>query len=725
MVVWAAVVAPAPLFGVPRTIYVDAGCGDDSWTGLSPMCAAPNGPKRTIQAGIDVSLNEDSIRVSPGTYTEMIDFGGRAIHVIAVAGPAFTAIDGEWARHVARFENGEGPGSVLEGFTIARGSAGGLDGGAIVMVDASPVIRRCVFLSSRDAERGGAVAALRGSPTFVDCRFESHAAGVSGGALWLGGAGGAPAITRCVFRDNSAGTIGGAIHISNPAANIAESLFERNSTLDDEAGAGGAIYVSDSGAVTIRRTVFRSNRSAHGGAVATVFSGATVLNGVFRRNTAGVSGGAWHGVGGGGLQIAGALFHENESFMPGGALYVDTQSTALEIAHCTAFANRFTSSAGAGGFLYSVDAEVTILNSIVRNNGVDPIATDSPESVSVHSTNIDGGWAAAGSLNIDVDPLFVGVATGDFRLRADSACAEAGRDNFVPGSLTEDLAGHPRITDLPCLPDGAAAFAGVDRVDMGAYELPPTDCNASGGNDVCEIRSGAGDDCNRNAILDDCEQSPFPAIMVNNQTGVPDSQWLGAPNDVYAGIGARGVRFDLGGGRIVNRPGPDLSVYEVDFGGPEFSFLDVLVSEDGVYYQSLKGSENVLTRVPGDGTHGNDLFGRSYDLNGSGVRAARYILLDGLGAGDAGAQNGFDLDGVAVIQYAAGDCPGDFDGDGDVDPDDMAALPVCLSGPGLAPNPAEPLTPQECLEAFDTDFDEDVDLQDVRIIYLYFDVPPA
>ena len=33
------------------TIYVNGACGDDAWTGLSPDCEAPDGPKATIQAG--------------------------------------------------------------------------------------------------------------------------------------------------------------------------------------------------------------------------------------------------------------------------------------------------------------------------------------------------------------------------------------------------------------------------------------------------------------------------------------------------------------------------------------------------------------------------------------------------------------------------------------------------------------------------------------------------
>ncbi|MCC6907315.1 MAG: hypothetical protein IT430_05180 [Phycisphaerales bacterium] len=51
------------------TYYVNGSCGDDSWTGLSPVCEAPNGPKATIQAGINAADHFDSVEVADGIYT--------------------------------------------------------------------------------------------------------------------------------------------------------------------------------------------------------------------------------------------------------------------------------------------------------------------------------------------------------------------------------------------------------------------------------------------------------------------------------------------------------------------------------------------------------------------------------------------------------------------------------------------------------------------------------
>jgi len=84
-----------------------------------------------------------------------------------------------------------------------------------------------------------------------------------------------------------------------------------------------------------------------------------------------------------------------------------------------------------------------------------------PPAPVVSYSNIEGGWAGDG--NIDTDPKFRDVLSGDYRLQADSPCLDTGRNDAVPTDITTDLDGNLRIIDSNG--DGSAV------VDMGAYEF--------------------------------------------------------------------------------------------------------------------------------------------------------------------------------------------------------------------------------------------------------------
>jgi hypothetical protein len=148
------------------TRYV-APCGNDTWTGASPVCAAPDGPKRTIQAAINVSGTGDTVQVADGTYSgpgnRDMDFGGRAITVQHVGDPSLCVIDcGGSAADPHRafyFHIGETAASArLEGFTIRNGWAADT-GGAVYCNGGAPRISGCEF-DHNTGDRGAAVFAI-------------------------------------------------------------------------------------------------------------------------------------------------------------------------------------------------------------------------------------------------------------------------------------------------------------------------------------------------------------------------------------------------------------------------------------------------------------------------------------------------------------------------------------------------------------------------------------
>lgn len=148
-------------------------------------------------------------------------------------------------------------------------------------------------------------------------------------------------------------------------------------------------------------------------------------------------------------------------------------------------------------------------------------------------------------------------------------------------------------------------------------------------------------------------QNSFPTVLIENGVGTNDSVFLGAPDDVYLGLGRAQVTYDFGDWVIVNRDAAvDLNVYEVDFGSQEFSQMTVLVSQDGVNFISVKASEQNLVRIAGDNArHTGNTFGKSYDLGG--LDWARYVRIDGLSNTNPGSSNGFDLDAMGAHEVMA------------------------------------------------------------------------
>ena len=104
----------------------------------------------------------------------------------------------------------------------------------------------------------------------------------------------------------------------------------------------------------------------------------------------------------------------------------------------------------------------------------------------------------------------------------------------------------------------------------------------------------------------------FPTVLSANTTGAADSNFVGAPDDAYVGLGNRAVTYDLGDLRVTDGAGGDFNVYEVDSGGAEFQLLRVEVSADGLSFVDVTASAAAKVEVGGDDVHGNAGFARSF-----------------------------------------------------------------------------------------------------------------
>ena len=112
-------------------------------------------PSGSIQAAIVASASGGRVLVPPGTYTEQIDFLGKAIQVIGLQGAQQTTINGGGSGPVVSFASGEGTTSVLRGFTITGGSSTFGAGGIRASLGATPTILDCVIKQNNGRNGGG------------------------------------------------------------------------------------------------------------------------------------------------------------------------------------------------------------------------------------------------------------------------------------------------------------------------------------------------------------------------------------------------------------------------------------------------------------------------------------------------------------------------------------------------------------------------------------------
>ena len=143
-----------------------------------------SGDHRTIQAGIDAAADGDEVIVGDGTYTGMgnkdLYFHGKAITVRSENGPENTIIDCEGDGRGINFQSGEGSDSIIQGITIAHGTA--YMGGGIYCSDSSPSINNCRIIgNSAGSEGGGIYTRSNSSPTILNCVFSGNTADYGGG----------------------------------------------------------------------------------------------------------------------------------------------------------------------------------------------------------------------------------------------------------------------------------------------------------------------------------------------------------------------------------------------------------------------------------------------------------------------------------------------------------------------------------------------------------------
>ncbi|MCA9320944.1 MAG: hypothetical protein KDB53_09425 [Planctomycetes bacterium] len=413
----------------------------------------------TIQSAINAAPIQSVVVVASGTYNESISFLGKAIRVLGVQGPISTTINAGGANTVVALDNGEGPGSILDGFTVTGGQGTiGRAGG--IQIDNAPVIRNCRVINN-----SGGLGAGGGIHTDGTSRVENtRIAGNVGGANIGVGRGGA-----------------GGIHVANGSIDVFDSVIANNtggSSPSGPGGAGGVFYnILDSAFLT--RCAVSGNtggsgaRGGAGGVGCTGDSGGIVESCRVFQNTGGNGTTALGGAGGmqaisGSPRVVNSFFWENQGGSspagsgPGGLLGTDDSS--FFVINCTLTKNHVTPGPGAAGgirFHNLITGSPRVQNTIVWGNGAGPELVTMPApgpngtAPIVEHCDIQGGFPGTG--NFDCAPAFVNAASDDYHLKAGSPCIDNGTTSGVFFLPTTDFDGDPRPVGL--------------EVDVGADEF--------------------------------------------------------------------------------------------------------------------------------------------------------------------------------------------------------------------------------------------------------------
>lgn len=461
---------------------------------VGSVCAAGTlnvpGGFPTIQAAIDAAAAGDTVLVADGTYmgsgNSEIDFLQKAITLRSASGPANCILDGQSSTRLVRFHRGEGPNSVLQGFTLRSGfvdpsSPGDKFGAGILCENSNPTIIECIVTGNVAAGSGAGIQCSASAPLIADCIVVGNVSENDGAGINCVN-GSDATIVRCLVSGNSTMEFNGAgVRCISSDPSIIDCDIVGNAA----AFKGGAIRCRLCNA-TVINTRIRDNASSENGGGASVYHGnLTFFNCEFANNATGRAGGALFSQGGA-VRLRNCLVFGNRSDDQGGGLHlVDAQRSS--IVNCTIAANQ---AVRAGGGVWIRYTPQRIQNCVIWDNNPDAIRDLNGLGVVAFSI-VEGGWAGSG--NLDADPHFISTVTEDFHPGPGSPAIDAGSSPLVPrdsrdldgdGDTSErlpiDLGGLARILDDSGVPDSGTAGDQSAVVDIGAYEFQGVTSNCPG-----------------------------------------------------------------------------------------------------------------------------------------------------------------------------------------------------------------------------------------------------
>ncbi len=371
----------------------------------------------TIQAGIDVATDGDTILIADGIYSGNnninLNWNGTAKHIVIKSenGSTHCVLDCNYEGRGFILDSEQDNRDIIDGLTITNGWA----------KTVSPIL-----------SGGGAILCDGTSPQIINCHLIHNIAGDSvnsilnsyfadGGAIDCINLS-APIIKNNIIRHNFANHTGGGSHFGDQSSGIVENnIIDNNRNYGCYGGGGIALVMMSHPFITnnqiTNNTVWYYSDGGYGGGIICLNSNPFIVNNTIANNST-LNGGLLGQ--GGGIRIRG---------LP-----------SPIIKNCIIWNNEAQDSLENLDFQYpqwTLDISYSNIEGGIYN-----INTTSPATL------------------LNSDPNFFDPNNGNFQLSPGSPCIDMGTPDTTGLSLPEyDLAGNPRITN--------------GRIDMGAFEYNP------------------------------------------------------------------------------------------------------------------------------------------------------------------------------------------------------------------------------------------------------------
>ncbi|UCE64886.1 MAG: hypothetical protein JSU85_08320 [Candidatus Zixiibacteriota bacterium] len=290
-------------------------------------------------------------------------------------------------------------------------------------------------------------------------------------------------ISTTIIDGDSSGSVVKFENFEDSTTAIIGFTIQNGNTIFSNGGSGGGIYCFFNVYPLISHNIIKNNYAdASGGGIYCQEALPAIRNNKIIDNLGNISGGGIYSISEwiGGPVIANNLIAGNTAYVMGGGILIFSDSIAI-IANNTICFNTGTYQ---GGGIVGYDTNIVIVNTILWGNSY-PTGPQIYGSPNVTYSDIEGGWAGEG--NIDIDPLFRDPQGGDFHLQDSLECGDTLYSPCID-------AGSPDILDslLAC-----NWGLGEARSDMGAYggyilgcEYVTGDVNGTGNYNGLDITYG-------------------------------------------------------------------------------------------------------------------------------------------------------------------------------------------------------------------------------------------